>query len=407
MRNTMVTTVAPTGSISMFFDTASGCEPNFALAYTKQDKDRQKYLYVNQYLEKELKDRGLYTQELMDRIIQEGSVAEIDGLPQDIKDTFRVSMDISAESHIRTQAAFQKWVDNSISKTINFPYSATQDDVIKGYILAWQMGCKGCTVYRDGSRELQVLNINKNMTADGKTINPGEVKQQDATPAPEPATPMPAPAPAPQQPQPVHPEQPAAPQMALHHISPRKRPDVMQGSTYKITTAYGNLYVTINEDQYGPFEVFSQLGKAGGFFGAQTEAICRMISLALRSGIGITNVIEQLKGIRGPDPIFHNGERIHSLPDAIANVLENHLKRGQTSLKLEFPKAQVAPKEVVPEPVFQTVTSQTEATGGMQYQQKTSIADMGHAPACPDCSNMMVMAEGCMKCNACGFSKCG
>ncbi|HEX5430055.1 MAG TPA: adenosylcobalamin-dependent ribonucleoside-diphosphate reductase [Patescibacteria group bacterium] len=419
MRNTMVTTVAPTGSISMFFDTASGCEPNFALAYTKQDKDRVKYLYVNQYLEKELKDRGLYTQELMDQIIQEGSVTNISGLPEDIKETYRVSMDISAESHIRVQASFQKWVDNSISKTINFPYSATQEDVIKGYILAWQMGCKGCTVYRDGSRELQVLNINKNMTADGKTIAPTEAsktlaQQEPSTPAPQPQpTPMP-------NPEPIKPEQPVQPKMVVNNISPRKRPDVMQGSTYKITTAYGNLYVTINEDQFGAFEVFSQLGKAGGFFGAQTEAICRMISLALRSGISIGNVIEQLKGIRGPDPVFHNGERILSLPDAIANVLENHLKRGQTELKLEFPKVAApegraslngvereSPKIEVKQPVYQTVTTQPEASSGMTYTQKASIADMGHAPACPDCSSMMVMAEGCMKCEVCGYSKCG
>lgn len=206
----------------------------------------------------------------------------------------------------------------------------------------------------------------------------------------------------------------------VNQIQPRKRPDVMQGSTYKIHTAYGNLYVTINEDQFGPFEVFSQLGKAGGFFGAQTEAICRMISLALRSGISIANVIEQLKGIRGPDPVFHNGERILSLPDAIANVLENHLKRGQTELKLEFPKPESV-KIQQPEPVYQTVVSQPEASGGLFVEQKTtmsttspssykpkaSIADMGHAPACPDCSSMMVMAEGCMKCMSCGYSKCG
>jgi ribonucleoside-diphosphate reductase alpha chain len=205
----------------------------------------------------------------------------------------------------------------------------------------------------------------------------------------------------------------------------------MQGSTYKIHTAYGNLYVTINEDQYGPFEVFSQLGKAGGFFGAQTEAICRMISLALRSGISINDVIDQLKGIRGPDPVFHNGERILSLPDAIANVLENHLKRGQTELKLEFPKAaaptlsgRASPIEdgreasKAQEPVYQTVTSQPQASAGLFVSQATlshtptsstrdSVANMGHAPACPDCSTMMVMAEGCMKCEACGYSKCG
>ncbi len=406
MRNTMLTTVAPTGSISMFFDTSSGCEPNFALAYTKQDKDRMQYLYVNQYLEKELKERGLYTKELMDKIIHEGSLAQMD-LPQDIKDTFRVSMDISAESHIRVQAAFQKWVDNSISKTINFPYTATEDDVRQGYILAWQLGCKGCTVYRDGSRELQVLNINKNLTADGKTkianrkvSNDSSLRGAEAIKQSE--------------------KEIASPaidvgvrkdEKVIHQVSPRKRPDVMHGSTYKVATAYGNLYVTINEDEFGPFEVFSQLGKAGGFFGAQTEAICRMISLALRSGVSIKDVVDQIKGIRGPDPVFHNGERILSLPDAIANVLENHIKRGQTELKFEAPKVEVKIEEN--EPVLETVTSSVSFPGnglamtGLFTQARVSIANNGHAPACPECSNMLNMIEGCMTCESCGFSKCG
>lgn len=408
MRNTMLTTVAPTGSISMFFDTSSGCEPNFALAYTKQDKDRHQYLYVNQYLEKELKERGLYTKELMDQVIQEGTLANISGIPDDMKNTFRVSMDISAESHIRVQAAFQKWVDNSISKTINFSYNATEDDVRQGYILAWQLGCKGCTVYRDGSRELQVLNINKNMTADGKTKIAAEPQAQ-TVPQPDPnPTPMPQPDIQPQPtPQPQPQEQPPAPKMA---ISPRKRPDVMHGSTYKVSTAYGNLYVTVNEDQFGPFEVFSQLGKAGGFFGAQTEALCRLISLSLRSGISIQELIDQLKGIRGPDPVFHNGERILSLPDAIASVLEGHLKRGQQVLAFETPKPEAKVETKVEQLVYETVTKEVQTSdilGTAVVTQKFSIANMGHAPACPDCGNMLFMAEGCMKCEGCGFSKCG
>jgi ribonucleoside-diphosphate reductase alpha chain len=188
-------------------------------------------------------------------------------------------------------------------------------------------------------------------------------------------------------------------------ISPRKRPDVMHGSTYKINTAYGNLYVTVNEDANGPFEVFSQLGKAGGFFGAQTEAICRMISLSLRCGISIRDVIDQLKGIRGPDPSFANGERILSLPDAVANVLESHLKRGQTELQLGFPKPEVKVEKKQEELVFQTVSQ--EAPGAPVFSSRSSIANMGHAPACPDCSSMLVMAEGCMKCETCGYSKCG
>lgn len=397
MRNTMVTTIAPTGSISMFFDTSSGCEPNFALAYTKQDKDRQKYLYVNQHLEKELKERGLYTKELMDQIIQEGSISNIEGLPQDIKDTYRVSMDISAEAHIRVQAAFQKWVDNSISKTINFPFSATEEDVRNGYILAWQLGCKGCTVYRDGSRELQVLNLNKNVTADGRTVL---AEQQKAKPETAPA------------PKPIDQAQTEAVKTETTikqpaQITPRKRPDVMQGSTYKVTTAYGNLYVTINEDEFGPFEVFSQLGKAGGFFSAQTEAICRMISLSLRSGISINEIIEQLKGIRGPDPVFHNGSRILSLPDAVANVLESHVKRGQQ--ELQFKSHEPAPEKIEQpkeELVFQAVTTEYKTNGTSVVAQKISIADLGHAPACPDCGSMLRMIEGCTKCEVCGFSKC-
>ena len=189
-------------------------------------------------------------------------------------------------------------------------------------------------------------------------------------------------------------------------ISPRKRPDVMHGSTYKVATAYGNLYVTINEDDFGPFEVFSQLGKAGGFFAAQTEAICRMISLALRSGISIQDVVEQLKGIRGPDPVFHNGERILSLPDAIASVLESHIKRGQQVLAFEAPKNEVKIEKQAQELVYETVTKEVKTNGTAIVTQKFSIADLGHAPACPECGNMMVLAEGCTKCEMCGFSKC-
>ena len=148
-RNTMVTTVAPTGSISMFFDTSSGIEPNFALSFTKQDKDGHTYRYVNRHLEKALRDRGIYTGELMEKIIHEGSLVNIEDVPQDVKDVFRVAMDIGAVDHIKAQAAFQKYVENSISKTINFPNEASIQDIEDGYILAGKLGCKGSTLYRD------------------------------------------------------------------------------------------------------------------------------------------------------------------------------------------------------------------------------------------------------------------
>lgn len=420
-RNTMVTTVAPTGSISMFFDTSSGIEPNFALSFTKQDKDGHTYRYVNQYLERVLRERGLYTEELMEKIILEGSLQNILGLPQDIKEVFRVAMDIKAEDHIHAQAAFQKYVENSISKTINFPNEATVKDIEDGYILAWKLGCKGCTLYRDGSRNVQVLNLNKNLDK-AKSLAPGmenvslaaadrESKHSDTETVADVAAKV-----------------LTGKVINGHKATVRERPDMMHGVTYRVRTSYGNLFVTINEDEHGPFEVFSQLGKAGGFFQAQTEAICRMISLALRSGVAITDIIDQLKGIRGPDIVFANGGTIHSLPDAIGKVLENHIKRGQTELDLRFsPEAGISHRgkagkqETTLNPAAQQTgiaeTSEpalvTNPPPGLQTQngfstaRTPSIANLGHAPACPDCGNNLIMKEGCLTCDVCGFSKCG
>lgn len=401
-RNTMVTTVAPTGSISMFFDTSSGIEPQFALSYTKQDKDGQTYRYVNRHLEEALQKRGLYDDKLMQQIILEGSLANIVGVPQDIKDTFRVAMDISAPDHIRAQAAFQKYVENSISKTINFPNEATIEDIEEGYLLAWRLGCKGCTLYRDGSREVQVLNLNKNLDK-AKSLAPGQEHVSLAGGLSAAADDV-------QEPK----NDGAGVDLAKlaervltgtvlngFKKTVRERPEVMNGMTYRLRTPYGNMFVVINEDEHGPFEVFSQLGKAGGFFQAQTEAICRLISLTLRSGVPVNEVIDQLKGIRGPDVAFSNGGTIHSLPDAIAQILEKHVKRGQTELDLKFEAD--AEVELAPGPV---VSRSVPAANGLS-PKTSSVANLGHAPACPDCGNMLLMAEGCLKCDLCGFSKCG
>jgi ribonucleoside-diphosphate reductase alpha chain len=191
----------------------------------------------------------------------------------------------------------------------------------------------------------------------------------------------------------------------------------MQGMTYKMNTAYGNLYVTVNEDQSGPFEVFAQLGKAGGFFSAQTEAITRMISLALRSNIAIEEIIQQLKGIRGPEVSFSDGEMIFSLPDAVAKVLEKHIKRNQQQLNLPLPEEPAQPKSAdareivkVTEQVSATVSEeQIKSDGNFTYKktERISIANLGNAPVCPTCANMLIFAEGCMKCELCGYSKCG
>jgi len=354
-RNAACTTVAPTGSISMVFDCSSGVEPFFALAYKKENiMGGDSLIYMNPYLENALRSRGLYTEELMNDIIKTGTLQHRTDLPDDVRHVFVGAMDINAEDHIRMQAAFQKQTDNSISKTINFTHSATKEDVMKGYMLAWELGCKGCTVYRDGSREEQVLNLNNRKT---------EKKETEA----------------------------AGGSFGMHILEPRPRPEVLKGTTYKIKTAYGNLYITINEDEHGPFEVFSQMGKAGGFFAANLEAVCRLISLSLRSGVHIEAVVRQLKGIRDPQPIWYKGEMILSLPDAIGQILEKHMKRAQGKLELEWrdDKQLAAPIKIT-----------LDGASG-------DVGDLGLAPACPDCGSMLQMQDGCMKCGACGFSRCG
>ncbi len=362
MRNAALTTVAPTGTIAMFADCSSGVEPFFALAYKKENiMGGDSLPYFNAYFEAALKKRGLFTEELMADVVATGTVAHRKDLPEELRRIFVTAMDISADDHIKMQAAFQKHVDNSISKTINFPHSATHKDVMDGYMLAWELGCKGGTVYRDGSRDEQILSLN--------------TKKDDKTTAAASA---------------------AAKAPAMQVLEPRPRPDALRGSTYKMKTAYGDLYTTVNEDEYGPFEVFSVMGKAGGFFAANLEAICRLISLSLRSGVNIESVIKQMKGIRDPQPIWVNGEMVLSIPDAIGRLLERHMKQTQNKLDLGF---------------HEPAPSATAVSSGVKLElpsgNTTAAMDLGLAPACPDCSGVLTFSEGCAKCMACGFSRCG
>src|SRR3989338_8870331 len=377
IRNVTILTQAPTGTIGTMVGTSTGVEPFFSWTYFRKSR------------------LGVHQEHI--KLARDWLAVH---LGQELPDYFVTAMDLAPEEHVRVQAAVQRWTDSAISKTVNAPEDYTIEQTKKLYELMYDLGCKGGTIYRDGSRDEQILAVDHNKLGKdvAEQINNQKAKAEtvlSTPPQPTPAQPVPEPVPAPK----------SASQPQMIRISPRKRPDVMHGSTYKITTAYGNLYVTINEDEHGPFEVFSQLGKAGGFFGAQTEAICRMISLSLRSGIGLPDIVEQLKGIRGPDPVFHNGERIFSLPDAIANVLENHLKRGQVELPLDFAKTVEVPK-INPEPIFEAVTQELRGVGNAFVAQKVSVANNGHAPACPNCGNMLMMAEGCMKCDNCGWSKC-
>ncbi|MEK7076866.1 MAG: ribonucleotide-diphosphate reductase subunit alpha, partial [Patescibacteria group bacterium] len=380
MRNAALTTVAPTGSISMFTDCSSGIEPNFALAYVKQDKDGHQYPYLNRYFEKALGVSGLSNdkvQEIKEEILKTGSIQGLNGLPESLKSTFVVAMDISAEDHTKMQSAFQKRVDNSISKTINFPNSATKEEVKEGFILAWKLKCKACTVYRDGSRTVQVLNLGTGENIISPTeLGKGPAEKTAAIPISE------------------------APIDIItdkDKIEPRMRPEVMAGKTYKVKTGYGNLYVTINNDENGaPFEVFATIGKSGGFFQEQSEAICRMISLSLRSGIKAEEVISNLKGIRGPMPMMTNKGTILSLPDAIGQILEEHVKMN----------GNIGTRLLGPEKVEQMVSVQAEKENIAPVYQIKAIADFGMMPGCPDCGAALQMQEGCMSCKSCGFSRC-
>ena len=380
MRNAALTTVAPTGSISMMYDCSSGIEPNFALAYIKQDKDGHKYHYFNRYFDAQLKKQKFSSekiQEIRENVINTGSVQSLKDLPEEFLKTFVVSMDISASDHMEMQAAFQRNVDNSISKTINFPNSATKEDVFNGYVTAWKLKCKSATVYRDGSRNVQILNIGDEKGIKSTAEMPEELKQKSQ-------------------------EAPLNLNLKMdeHRLSPKSRPGMMHGKTYKIKTGYGNLYVTINDDETGvPFEIFATIGKSGGFFQEQSEAICRMISLSLRSGVKVEQVIEQLKGIRGPMPVLTENGTVLSLPDAIGQLIESHVK-AQAEIKTTEPK-----KEKM-ENSFAKAISVSSNEDIMAGIAKKAIADFGMMPGCPDCGNALTFGEGCLSCKSCGYSRC-
>lgn len=274
MRNATTTTIAPTGTISIIAGCSSGIEPVFAISFVRKVLDGQELLEVHPTFEKVARERGFYSESLMKRIAEKGGIQHFDEIPQDVRKVFVVSHDVDPEWHIRIQAAFQKHTDNAVSKTINFPNDATTQDVHDAYLRAYTLGCKGLTIYRDGSRDVQVLNIQRK----------------------------------PQYPQ----------------VEPRPRPDCTTGVTERINTGCGKLYVTINSDEYGFCEVFAQMGKAGGCAYSQIEATSRLISLALRSGVKLDAIIKQLMGIRCPTPVWQNGGQVVSCSDAIAQVLNLH-----------------------------------------------------------------------------------
>ncbi len=346
MRNATTTTIAPTGTLSIIAGCSSGVEPLFAVAFTRNVMDNDELVEVNPLFKEIAEKEGFYSEDLMKKIASEGSVQGIGEIPEKWRNIFVTAHDIKPEWHILIQAAFQKYTDNAVSKTVNFPNSATKKDVEEVYFRAYESGCKGVTIYRDGSREEQVLNIG--------SVNRAEGTAQAA----------------------------GAPQMVTigengeHLLTPRARPAVTTGKTWKMTTGCGNLYVTINEDEHGPFEVFTQMGKAGGCSASQSEAISRLISLSLRAGIDPKSIVKQLRGIRCPNPGWEKGGMILSCSDAIARALERYFLEEKTPVGHKVKKMSAGYLDQV-------------------------------AGFCPECGGLMEHEGGCAVCRECGFSKCG
>ncbi|MSQ35183.1 MAG: adenosylcobalamin-dependent ribonucleoside-diphosphate reductase [Dehalococcoidia bacterium] len=415
MRNACRLTVAPTGTISMIAGCSSGIEPIFSLAFRKQNiLEGQTLYYVDRNFERIARERGFYSEELMAYLSDGGSLLDRDDVPQDVRRLFHVASDISPENHVLMQAGFQESTDAGISKTINFPNSATVEDVENAYMLAWKTRCKGITVYRAGSREKEVL-----------ATGHAKGKSTDGTKAEATTTVSGAP------------DAGSAGQaegfdkLSLHveteeagdgfggfvpqYVTPKDRPEMIQGVTRRMRTGHGNMYITINVDQHGqPFEVFATAGKSGSCDSALTEAVTRLMSLSLRSGIDPEDIVRQLRGITC-HPNWDQGAVINSGPDAIAIALDRQLEartkpagkmesgeHGQLAM-LERPSAkELGRPTATAVPVIQSPSGVT----GRTAQKVTIAAGMGFANLCPDCSGTLAHEEGCQKCHNCGYSKC-
>jgi ribonucleoside-diphosphate reductase alpha chain len=346
LRNSTVTTVAPTGTLSIIAGCSSGIEPLFAVVYTRRILDGTEMLEVNPLFEEMARKRGFYAEDLMSEIGRHKSLAELPDVPEDVRRLFVTAYDIAPEWHIRMQAEFQKHTDNAVSKTVNFRNEATTDDIRRVYMLAYEVGCKGVTVYRDGSREAQVLTVGARVPARAEQTQPVVAKAAS--------------------------------------ISPRRRPVVTTGTTEKIKTGCGNIYITVNEDEEGLCEVFTTIGKSGGCTASQSEATARMISLVLRSGVDPKSIVAELKGIRCPMPSWDRGSVTLSCADAVGKAIERYLANG----KDDGQSGGVA-----------TATADNVLSN-------TDMASAGYNPECPDCGSILEVSEGCVVCRACGYSRC-
>ena len=362
MRNATTTTIAPTGTISIICGASSGIEPLFAISFVRNVMDDDELPEVNPVFEQVAREQGFYSPELMRRIAREGSLKHIAEIPKHIRRVFVTAHDISPAAHIDMQAAFQRYTDNAVSKTVNFVHSATQEDVRQAFMLAYESGCKGVTIYRDGSREAQVLNI-------------GAVNRK---------------------------EEPKAPQ----RIAPRPRPTVTRGITEKVRIGCGNLYVTVNYDDEGICEVFANLGRAGGC-PSQSEAASRLISIALRSGMDVGEIVEQLKGIRCHSTLRQMREKgltVLSCPDAIGKVIEKVAKEHNFGSYNNHSKGKTKDRE---EPNGSLLALIDPPEGPACSLEDGPNGEAMRNGECPECGARMEHEGGCVVCRSCGYSRCG
>lgn len=406
LRNCNVTTVAPTGTISIIAACSSGLEPLFAVAFMRNQAGVM-MPDVNEDFVRIAKEEGWYSEELMERIAKEGTAKQPE-VPDKWQRVFVTANEISPEWHIRMQAAFQEYCDSAISKTTNFAHTATVEDVRAIYELAYELRCKGVTVYRDGSRDNQVLSTGKTEEA-AKRRAGVDSREERARYGELQGTITELNAEVERLKQALY----DAEAENLQRRQKRARPDKLRGTTIRKETPLGVAFISINEDDKGqPFEVFVTLGKAGGSAMADAEAMGRLISLALRSGIGLQSIIKQLRGISSDRAVGLGPNKVLSVPDAIGIALDEWWRDKVQGVQQdafttsEF-RAPGAPS--ADEPPAVKVPVNVRPVGGQGEQMETSRYDNGESfmGTCPDCGSQLEYAEGCVKCHVCGFSECG
>ncbi|PKM89862.1 MAG: ribonucleoside-diphosphate reductase, adenosylcobalamin-dependent [Firmicutes bacterium HGW-Firmicutes-12] len=362
LRNATVTTIAPTGTISMICGASSGVEPIFAVAYTKTVLDGTSFVEVNPLFEQYAQQFEFSSNNLTQIIARTGSAQGLVEVPDWVQDIFITAQEIAPEWHIRIQAAFQQYTDNAVSKTINFANNATREDIAQAYLLAHELDCKGLTVYRDGSRTEQVISVGA--AQGGKEQEKGHAA-------------------------------------GYNTIVPRPRPEVTMGVTEKIKIGCGNLYVSVNADEEGICEVFTNTGRAGGC-SSQSEATARLISIALRSGIEVETLIEQMRGIRCPACVRREGVKVTSCPDAISRVIQKYMDIGVAD-----EERRLSPQVLRKLSSVGVKSSKPTKNNPVNGLTEKVIAGEDNDNACPECGLPINHESGCIVCIHCGYSKCG